>query len=50
MPTGHNNPKQKCMPWLEHIMKLLTGTLNALGVCQQPTGIHCIGMEQHSMP
>ena len=36
----------KCTPWLGHIMKLLTDTLNVLGVCQIPTGIHCISMEQ----
>ena len=47
MPTGYNNP---CMHWLGHVMKWLTDTLNALGACQTPTGIHCIGMEQCSMP
>ena len=36
----------KCRPWLGHIMKLLTDALSVSGVCQIPTGIHCIGMEQ----
>ena len=41
---------KNCMPWLGHIMKLLTDALNDLGVCQIPSGIHCISIEQCSMP
>ena len=26
-------PNNKCTPWLGHIMKLLTDTLNVLGIC-----------------
>ena len=40
----------KFMPWLGNILKLLTDALNDLGVCQVPTCIHVISMEQCSMP
>ena len=31
---------KKCMSWLGHVMKLLTGASNALGACLIYTGIH----------
>ena len=41
---------KKCMPWLGHVMKLLTDNSNSLGACRIPTATHYIGMEQCSMP